>query len=265
MGNEGSKGKPKSGPSKTIQGAISEIRGGPSSSTVTKHMEMARKSRILQLKGANLKKVPDNIAELCDVLRNLELSQNRISSIPPFIGHFNQLKQLHLSANNLDSLPDEIGSLNALEVLNLSENSLGALPDSLSNCANLRTLNLDSNEFQRFPNVVISLLNLDILNLAKNKIAELPENIDELNAAEVNLNQNQLASLAPNLSKCPRLKILRVEENCLPKTAFTKALLESSPVSIIAYSGNLFQESDFQSLPGYEDYQLRYTATKRKM
>lgn len=85
-----------------------------------------------------------------------------------------------------------------------------------------------------------------------------------MQATELILNNNRLRLLHPNLSKCPRLKILRVEENCLDKFQFPPEILIHSQISLIAFSGNLFQFSDFQQLPGYEEYQERYTAIKRK-
>lgn len=87
-----------------------------------------------------------------------------------------------------------------------------------------------------------------------------------LKTSELNLSQNRLNLLnVTNLVQCENLKTLRVEENCLNKNSFTADFLINSNVSLITYAGNLFQDKDFQSLPGYEEYQTRYTATKRKM
>ncbi|CAJ0572345.1 unnamed protein product, partial [Mesorhabditis spiculigera] len=263
MGNEGSKGKSKSGT--TIQGTLNGIRGGPSSSTVTKHMEMAQKTRVLQLKNSGIKKFPENAAELVDILRNIELSQNKLTMLPPFIGDFSQLKQLHLSDNCLESLPEEIGQLNSLEVLNLANNRLTVLPSSFPNLESLRNLDLEGNSFQQFPLSLVKLGDLDLLNLAQNGITEIPDEIASLNVSELNMNRNRLSRISPQIGYCPRLKVLRVEENCLEKTAFTKQILEDSTINIISYAGNLFQDKDFQYLPGYDAYQLRYTATRRKI
>lgn len=89
--------------------------------------------------------------------------------------------------------------------------------------------------------------------------------IKELQASEINLNQNRLNSINENLTYCRRLRTLRVEENCLKKTDFTYNFLANSTVSLITFAGNLFQDKDFQDRPGYYEYQNRYTATKRKM
>ncbi|CAI2331901.1 unnamed protein product [Caenorhabditis sp. 36 PRJEB53466] len=241
-------------------------KSGPSSSTVNKHLEMASKSRILQLKWTGLKKVPEEIEQLAEVLRNLELSENKIREIPPFIGLFTQLKQLHLSNNSLEFMPDEIGQMKKLEILNLAGNKLASLPGSIAGCTDLRTIDLSSNAFPTFPIEILICMQLELLNLNGNQIETLPDAISELKAIELSLNQNRLRSInAANLAKAPRLKTLRVDENCLEKSEFTPALLESSAISVISYEGNRFQLKDFQELTGYEAYQERFTATKRKI
>lgn len=243
---------------------------------------MASKSRILQLKGTGLKKVPDEIEPLADVLRNLELSENKIREIPIFIGQFSQLKQLHLANNCLEFLPDELGSMKKLEILNLAGNKLKALPDTIVGCTDLKTIDLSSNVFTVFPVAVIGCLQLDILNLNGNQIESLPDDvsfklnftefifpffqISNLKVIELSLNQNRLSSLNPsNLAKTTRLRTLRLDENCLEKSEFTRDLLESSTISVMSYDGNRFQLKDFQDLPGYDAYQERFTATKRKI
>ncbi|PAV65805.1 hypothetical protein WR25_00976 [Diploscapter pachys] len=234
---------------------------------VQKHLENSWKSRILQLKASNLKNFPEEACQLADILRNIDLSQNKIRILPTAISSFCELRQLHLSGNQLTEIPDEIGSLRKLEVLNLSGNShISKLPDSLVACNQLKTISLASNAFVEFPSVLCNMLSIEMVDLSQNRIEQLPDEISEIKAQELNLNQNQLNNLnASSLSRNKHLKILRVEENCLAKTEFTQQLLEESTISIIAFRGNLFQDSEFQHLPGYESYQERFTATRRKM
>ncbi|KAJ1366195.1 Leucine-rich repeat-containing protein 57 [Parelaphostrongylus tenuis] len=262
MGNDSSKTK-HSG--KGVASSLG-IRGGPSNTTVQRHIDNARKSRILQLKSCGLKSWPQPLDELQEVIRNLELSQNKIKELPPSIGLFCALKQLHLSENMIGVLPDEIGLLKNLETLNLQSNKLSTLPETIIGCSSLKTLNISANCFSQFPVPVCHLISLDTLNLSQNSIVELPDEVGSLNASELNLNQNRLNFLnADVLARCQHLKILRVEENCLVKTEFTVSLLSKSSVSIISYAGNIFQEREFQNLPGYDEYQQRFTATRRKM
>uniref|UniRef100_A0A1I7YZT4 Leucine-rich repeat-containing protein 57 n=1 Tax=Steinernema glaseri TaxID=37863 RepID=A0A1I7YZT4_9BILA len=252
--------------SKTKSGGSSDGTGyfKSSSSVVQKHMETAKKSRVLQLKAVGLKKIPSTVEEVADILRNLDLAHNKIREIPIFIGAFSSLKQLHLSENLIEELPDELGCLKKLEVLNVSNNKLHSLPETIVACSALSRIELANNNFTVFPVALCLLQSLDVLDLSSNKIETLPDQIGELKASELILNQNRLRALNDNLMNCARLKILRVQENCLSADNFSDALLRNSTISLINFEGNMFQESEFQRLPGYEAYQDRFTAIKKK-
>jgi len=115
-----------------------------------------------------------------------------------------------------------------------------------------------------FPVCFKDAKNLDTINLSKNKIEQVPDEIGCLNVTELNLNQNRLVKLTAKLADWPRLKVLRIEENCMPIDGLPNELLANSSVSLIAYDGNLFENKAFQNLDGYENYLERYTATKKK-
>ena len=67
------------------------------------------------------------------------------------------------------------------------------------------------------------------------------------------------------LAKCPRLKTLRLEENCLSLDAIPQILLSDSTVSTMNLNGNLFSDKQIADTPGYDKYMERYTAVRRKM
>jgi len=165
----------------------------------------------------------------------------------------------------LRALPDSIGNLKKLETLIVSNNQLTALPISLEGLVNLRTLTISGNLLSSFPLQIVGLKHLEAIDLSKNKISEIPDGVEALQATEVNLNQNQLSRISESIASCPRLRVLRVEENCLPLSGIPKKLLTDSPVSLLAVEGNLFESKDFHQLDGYEAYLERFTATKKKM
>ncbi|CAD5211678.1 unnamed protein product [Bursaphelenchus okinawaensis] len=259
MGNEQS-----SSSKKAITKGLGVIKGGPSNSKVQSHLENAKKSRILQLKNCNIKTVPEAIDEVAEILRNLDLADNRIIEITFDFKRFTALKHLNLHGNKLTKLPDSVGSLKSLETFDVSDNQLDELPDSIAACINLKSVNASNNKLTSFPSGTCLLPALEFLDLSGNLIDSLPESICDLKASELNLNRNRLNTLHDNLAKCQKLRILRVEENCLNKTAFTVAILKESSLSLICYSGNLLNDTEFQHLNGYEEYQERFTATKRK-
>jgi len=130
---------------------------------------------------------------------------------------------------------------------------------------NLRSLSLCDNLLTSFPLVLCRLKVLDVLDLSRNKIREIPDGVECLQVSELNLNQNQVSTISESVASCPRLKVLRVEENCLQLSSIPAKLLIESQVSLLAIDGNLFELRDFHDAEGYEQYMERYTATKKKI
>ena len=63
----------------------------------------------------------------------------------------------------------------------------------------------------------------------------------------------QVSELPDVLIECPRLKVLRVEENCLELRAITVQLLKNSNIANLACEGNLFEMREFPHVEGYEE------------
>ena len=66
------------------------------------------------------------------------------------------------------------------------------------------------------------------------------------------MNKNKLKRLPESLGACPRLKVLRVEENQLKLDAITSEFLINSLVSLLAVDGNLFEMKDLDEVNGYD-------------
>ena len=113
-------------------------------------------------------------------------------------------------------------------------------------------------------------------------MTNVPGEVGKLEATELVLNCNQISSIAPEISQCPRLKTLRLEENCLALDTIPTTLLAErlvlysnlvncivqyiySGVSLLALEGNLFDIKKLDDLEGYGKYMERYTAVKRKL
>lgn len=126
-------------------------------------------------------------------------------------------------------------------------------------------VNLWGNQLSEFPLVFCGLKHLDVLDLSHNRLTLVPDGAAELHVTELNLNQNQIAAISERLADCPRLKTLRLEENCLQIGAIHRRILEESKVSVLALEGNLFEMKQFPDLDGYDKYMGRYTAVKKKM
>lgn len=84
--------------------------------------------------------------------------------------------------------------LKKLEVLNVNQNRLSGLPEAFAKLTNLKEVLLSNNNFVFFPTELVSLQNVNLVDLSKNKISALPDSVSNIQAIELNLNQNQVNS-----------------------------------------------------------------------
>nr|XP_046269102.1 leucine-rich repeat-containing protein 57 [Scatophagus argus] len=233
-------------------------------SALKSHLETSQKTGVFQLTAKGLQEFPEELQRLTSNLRTVDLSGNKIEVLPAAVENFLQLKSLTLNSNRLTSLPSEISKLKKLETLSLNGNRIQQLPPTLGQLKALRTLSLSGNLISEFPSGLGTLRHLDLLDLSHNKIQNVPSDVSELQAIEINLNQNQISILSAEVSLCPRLKVLRLEENCLELSAIPLSILRDSQVSLFSVEGNLFEVKKLRDLDGYDKYMERFTATKKK-
>lgn len=234
-------------------------------SGLKQHYETAKKTGTLKLSQHKLDEFPQNLRALAPLLRTLDLSQNKFTVLPNEIGDFTLLKQLIISYNRLNSLPNALGALAKLESLNCAANQIRSIPSSLAKLNHLKQINLSDNRISDFPLVFCGLKHLDVLDLSKNRLIIIPDAVTSLHVTELNLNQNQIATISEKLAECPRLKTLRLEENCLQLSSIPLRILKDSKISVLALEGNLFEMKQFANVDGYDTYMERYTAVKKKM
>lgn len=178
MGNESSSGKRSksatSTPSKkeaaaarlqkALPAALKGASGELSSTALQRHIERARKSRTLQLKGVALKSLPPVVVDEVaggvgfKFERNfsfkLDISYKPINylicweqrtlfwmtKVPIFQLH-DQLRNLDLSDNKIRELPLSIGTFCMLRHLHINNNRLTSLPDEIGCLKTLEVLN----------------------------------------------------------------------------------------------------------------------------
>ncbi|KAK9498274.1 hypothetical protein O3M35_002944 [Rhynocoris fuscipes] len=230
-----------------------------------KHYTTAEKTGVLNISNRKLVEFPVEVKDLKTSLRSLDISSNKFSKLSSDIGLFINLKTLVLDFNNLTELPSEIGNLVKLETLSLVSNKLKKLPHTLSNLHNLKEINLQNNQLTEFPVMLFDLKHLNVIDLSNNKITEVPDGVNKLYVVELVLNQNQLSQISADISLCPRLKTLRLQENCLSLNSIPCEILKQSNISTLSVEGNLFEMKQFVNLEGYDAYMERYTAVKKKL
>merc|ERR1712037_918203 len=148
--------------------------------------------------------------------------------------------------------------------LKLSLNRIAAIPASFHSLTALREVHLASNQLSSFPLVFCGLAELDLLDLSNNSITALPAEISSLQALELNLNSNKILSIHRDISRCPRLQILRLEKNQLTLDALPTSILSESKVSLLNLDGNNIDKKALVRLEEWDIYMHRYTAVKKK-
>ncbi|KAJ0181089.1 hypothetical protein K1T71_003174 [Dendrolimus kikuchii] len=215
-------------------------------SGLKQHYDTASKTGVLQLADCKFKEIPIEVFNLSDKLRNLDLSKNKISVLPDEICKLKTLKQLNLETNKLEVLPNSLVNVKKLEMLNVSNNMISLLPQSFANLSNLKQVYLNNNKFNIFPKQLLGLHNLEVVELSNNKITEIPYGMAEFYAAELNLSQNEISAIGEDMHQAPRLKILRLEENCLGLDAIRPSLLRDSKIHTLNLDGNLFESKQYK-------------------
>lgn len=159
--------------------------------------------RVLKLRKAQLKRLPHELGDVVNGLRELRLSECRyLEELPESMSKLGSLRVLDLSyCSGLRQLPTDLGSLNYdLQELELSWcGRLEALPSSLENLTSLQKLCLNQcYSLKALPSNLGKLISLQELDLSCCESLEaLPTSLEELPSLRL-----------LNLSSCTSLKDL---------------------------------------------------------
>lgn len=101
----------------------------------------------------------------------LDLSLNELTEVPvKELAATPKATHLDLSCNRIQSLPSDFASLTHLVKIDLSRNKLTELPQNFGNLLNLQFLDLDRNELKNIPVSFCKLKNLRWLDLKDNPL-----------------------------------------------------------------------------------------------
>lgn len=138
----------------------------------------------LRLRG-RLREVPPEVFTSFPNLHELDLSRNRLKSIPPEIQLLKKLKRLLLFKNRIESLPPQIGELENLVELIINNNELVTLPDEIGNLKKLRYLDMWSNNISVLPHSMFEMKALQEVDLRVIVMTEREQ--DDINAVLPNV------------------------------------------------------------------------------
>jgi Leucine-rich repeat (LRR) protein len=115
---------------------------------------------ILQLCCNQLIALPREISLLSGSLTVLSLAKNELLELPEEIGYLNQLIELDVSWNRLRTIPRSIEKLKKLNVLRINHNMVTHLPSQIGELTQLISLDVSDNPLQVLPAEVTRLTHL---------------------------------------------------------------------------------------------------------
>ncbi len=163
--------------------------------------------------AAGMVEFPQELFDLADTLESLDLSGNRLSSLPENFSRFKMLRILFLSDNSFQCFPAVLSQCPELSMVGFKANYIievpeGALP------ANIRWLILTDNQINKLPRSIGNHLQLQKLMLAGNCLTSLPDEMARcVNIELLRISANQLETLPAWLVNLPKLSWLAFAGN----------------------------------------------------
>ena len=214
-------------------------------------------NRLQELENAGLHRLSS--------LQGLRLSNNRITALPSYFGHYRALRSLNLSSNSLTEFPDflcevgtlvdldisfnsissipKIGQLICLERLWATNNKLsGSFPSSLSNLVNLREIDVRFNALNSM-DVMSQLPRLEYLMIGHNSISAFEGHFPKIRVLHMNHNPVTRFGLSASVPSLSMLNLASAKLSSLPEdlfqkvTGLTKLILDKNHFT--ALSGNI--------------------------
>ncbi|MFY7890001.1 MAG: leucine-rich repeat-containing protein kinase family protein [Spirosomataceae bacterium] len=146
------------------------------------------------------------------------------------------LEILDLSGNKLTSLPAEISCLTKLRIAFFSDNLFTVYPAELASCKQLSMIGFKANKIVIIPDNAFTPA-LRWLILTDNCLSEIPASLGDCPLLQkLMLAGNQLSSLPSSLANCTNLELLRISANQFE--SLPDWLLEMPRLTWLAFAGN---------------------------
>ncbi|XP_070816381.1 leucine-rich repeat-containing protein 40 [Chaetodon trifascialis] len=165
----------------------------------------------------------------------VNFSKNQLTSIPFRLLEFQaSISDINLGFNRLTCCSPDICKLLQLIHIDFGNNQLSDLPPEMKNLTKLRSITLNYNRFKSFPEVLYQIVSLEMVLLGNNQVKGVDpcRLIKLVHLSTLDLSNNDLLNIPPELGLCTSLRCLSLEGNPFrtPRTAImakgTDAVME---------------------------------------
>jgi hypothetical protein len=165
--------------------------------------------------SCDLTELPAEVLGLADSLEVLNLSGNRLTTLPAWLPRLQRLKVVFASDNPFTALPEVLGDCPALEMVGFKACRITRVPAAALPPA-LRWLILTDNAIESLPDAVGERPRMQKLMLAGNRLRALPEGLAGAQWLELlRISANRFERLPDWLLRLPRLSWLALAGNPL--------------------------------------------------
>eukprot|EP00698_Gefionella_okellyi_P025266 TRINITY_DN9199_c0_g1_i1.p1 TRINITY_DN9199_c0_g1~~TRINITY_DN9199_c0_g1_i1.p1 ORF type:complete len:453 (-),score=48.29 TRINITY_DN9199_c0_g1_i1:9-1367(-) len=208
---------------------------------LTQQLQTVEQTKRLTLSGKRSDYLGVRVHDAIDKLLSVGLNRLTLTcglgEFPVEVGRLTCLTRLNLSYNRMASIPDVITELRSLNELNLDANRLSTFPLVLCELTTLQSLLMNGNKLREVPRQISQLVNLRDFSLQQNMLATLPSEIGCLTGLmALYIQHNQLQMLPPQLDLLINLRVLNMSFNYLNDLPSIGALESLSELDV---SGNL--------------------------
>lgn len=159
--------------------------------------------------ACGLREFPEELFNLTDTLEILDMTDNKLSTLPKNFGAFKKLKILFLSNNNFTKLPTVLAKCPNLSMIGFRNNQIDTVEEN-SLPLSTRWLILTDNRIQTLPNSMGDLTLLQKCMLSGNQLTSLPIRMKKCHNLELlRIAVNKLTALPSWLLLCRHAQLLR--------------------------------------------------------
>lgn len=223
-------------PTDTLDGSVVNAMTLPSESSVNLHAITTLKALEYSEKQAAI--IPDEIFNAVgnNAITTVNFSKNQLTEVPPRIVDLKDtVSDINFGFNKLPSISLQLCMLQRLTHVDFRNNVLTYLPPEMEALLKLQSIILSFNRFKTFPEVLYRISTLDTILFSNNQIGSVdPLQLKRMpNLTTLDLQNNDLLQVPPELGNCENLRSLNLEGN--PFRNPRAAILAKGTAAVLEY------------------------------